>query len=158
MITVVIDKLEHLRRYKSWRYDLYHFGIEVLLERYVLFLEKNRLRGDVMAESRGGKEDMRLKKSFRNLYDSGTQCIEQNRFARVLTSKAIKTKLKSYNIAGLQLADLLAHPSRREILLENGMIKDTRKHIFAEKIVEIIQNKYNQQNGRKYGFGKNLLP
>jgi hypothetical protein len=58
----------------------------------------------------------------------------------------------------LQLADLLAHPSCREILLEKQMIGDSRKNIFAERIVDILKIKYDMQDGEIYRFGKNFLP
>ena len=61
VITVIIDKLMHRERYKVWHYDPYHYCLEVLLERYVLWLTEAGFRGDVMAESRGGHEDRRLK-------------------------------------------------------------------------------------------------
>jgi hypothetical protein len=158
ILTVTLDKLEHKNRYITWKYDPYHYCMEALLEAYVLFLYKNKLRGDVLAESRGGKEDRRLKKSFRFLCDAGTKYLESKKIVSVLTSKEIKIKTKYNNIAGLQLADLLAHPSRREILLENKKIDDNRKNIFSEKIVEILKNKYDRQDGKIYGFGKKLLP
>ena len=47
--------------------------VAILLERYIFFLENEGAQGDVMAESRGGKEDMRLKKSFSRLYNEETQ-------------------------------------------------------------------------------------
>lgn len=157
-ITVVLDKKMHAKRYKGWRYDPYHYCMSVLLERYVLYLDKKGLRGDVLAESRDGKENMRLKKAFRQLNENGTQYIKPKKISKVLTSKEIKIKLKTNNIAGLQLADLLAHPSRREILLEKQMIEDSRKNIFAERIVGILQIKYDMQDGETYRFGKNFLP
>ena len=61
VVTVVIDKFEHKTRYQVWQQDAYHYCLRILLERYVLFLKDLELTGDVMAESRGGKEDMRLK-------------------------------------------------------------------------------------------------
>ena len=36
VMTVVIDKLEHKRRYEKWRYDPYHYCLAVLVERYAL--------------------------------------------------------------------------------------------------------------------------
>src|SRR5215213_3433294 len=36
-MTVVIDKWEHLERYQEWRYDPYHYCLNVLLERFVLW-------------------------------------------------------------------------------------------------------------------------
>ena len=158
VITVVLDKQWHAKRYKELRYDPYHYCMSVLLERYVLYLDKKGLRGDVLAESREKKENMRLKKEFRQLNENGTQYIAPRKISKVLTSKEIKIKLKTNNIAGLQLADLLAHPSRREILLEKQMIADSRKNIFAERIVDILKIKYDMQDGEIYGSGKNFLP
>ena len=64
MISVCLDKKSHQDTYQVWRYDPYHYCLALLLERFTFFLEHQEVKGDVMAESRGGKEDMRLKKSF----------------------------------------------------------------------------------------------
>ena len=61
---VTIDKLEHLSRYQVWRHAPYHYCLEVLLERYVLFLHYRGLRGDIMVESRNATLDGKLKNSF----------------------------------------------------------------------------------------------
>jgi hypothetical protein len=154
VITVCIDKLKHKETYSTWRYDPYHYCMSVLLERYVLFLERKNAYGDMMAESRGGKEDLRLKKSFVGLWDKGTEYIKSNDFHKVLTSKNLKIKPKYANISGLQLADLIAHPSRLEILIENGLI-NKKLPVFGKKIIEILQNKYDRKNNIVYG--KKLL-
>ncbi len=156
VITVVIDKLEHNRRYITWKYEPYHYLMKLLIERYVLYLERGGRIGDVMAESRGGKEDMRLKRSYRRVMDEGTEYITSDRIKTVLTSMELKVKPKLNNIAGLQLADLVAHPSRREILLDNKKIDDTRINIFGDRIIAILQDKYDNDGGRIYG--KKLLP
>ena len=112
VITVVIDKLEHQQRYQVWRFDPYHYALTVLVERYISWLRTRNMQGDVMAESRGGKEDMRLKKSFAGIYQSGTDFVSPDEFSRRLTSKQLKVKLKTNNIAGLQLARLRLRPTR----------------------------------------------
>lgn len=61
VITAVIDKLEHKQRYQVWQNDPYHYCLTVLVERYALWLRAKGAVGDVMAESRGKKEDQRLK-------------------------------------------------------------------------------------------------
>lgn len=66
-ITVCLDKKAHKDTYQVWRYDPYHYCLALLLERFTFFLEQKQVRGDVMAESRGGKEDKRLKASFSKL-------------------------------------------------------------------------------------------
>jgi hypothetical protein len=91
-----------------------------------------------MAESRGGKEDKRLKASFFTLWKEGTQYVAPDKFHEVLTSKQLKVKPKANNISGLQLADLIAHPSRNEILNENNRLERPVAP-FAEKIISILQ-------------------
>lgn len=150
VITVCLDKKAHKDTYKVWRYDPYHYCLALLLERYTFFLEQKQEQGDVMAESRGGKEDKRLKASFLKLWNEGTQFIPQERFHRVFTSKQLKVKPKSNNIAGLQLADLIAHPSRNEILSENKLL-DSSLAPFAKKVIKILQSKYYRQNGKVFG-------
>jgi Protein of unknown function (DUF3800) len=70
-MTVVIDKLDHYNRYHVCRFDPYHYCLRVIVERYVPWHEERGARGDVMAESRGGEEDRRLKCSFEQLVLSG---------------------------------------------------------------------------------------
>ena len=96
-----------------------------------------------MAESRGGKEDRRLKKSFVALWENGTDYVAPERLQNVLTSKELKVRPKANNITGLQLADLLAHPSRNEILIEQGLLANPPAP-FAERIVAILQTKYDE--------------
>lgn len=157
VITVLIDKYEHKKKYSVWKYDPYHYCLAVLLERYVRFLTQNNEVGDVMIESRGGKEDRRLKNSFSNLFTNGTDYITSEQIQRVLTSKQIKAKPKTANVSGLQIADLLAHPSRKEILLKKGFgLNDS--YDFGNKIIDIMQKKYYSSGGKIDGYGKKVLP
>ena len=150
VVTVCIDKQAHKETYEVWRYDPYHYCLALLLERYAFFLKQHQAKGDVMAESRGGKEDRRLKDSFSSLWKDGTQYVGPELFQEVLTSKQLKVKPKSNNVSGLQIADIIAHPSRTEILLENGR-RDNELAPFAAKIVGILKGKYYQQKGRTFG-------
>jgi len=126
----------------------------VLLERFAFFLGRRNCQGDVMAESRGGKEDRRLKKSFHTLWERDTDYVDPKQFQELLTSRQLKVKTKANNIAGLQLADLIAHPSRNEILDENDLLGRALPP-FAQKVIDVLQNKYDQRSGRI--FGKKLL-
>ncbi len=160
VITVVIDKREHRDRYQQWHHHPYHYCLQVLLERFVLFLHYRGHRGDVMVESRGGKEDRKLKDSYARLYQRGTDNIPPVRWQERLTSCKLKVKPKAANIAGLQLADVIAHPSRREVLIKHHLIVDDR-HIFGDQICAILrQSKYlrDQRTGRIEGYGNKLLP
>lgn len=70
-------------------------------------------------------------------------------FQRVLTSKEIKLKPKQANIAGLQVADLLAYPCKQEILILRGKVEDPGE-VFGREICRCIAPKYN----RRYGDGQ----
>lgn len=150
VISVCLDKKKHKETYTTWRYDPYHYCLAILLERYALFLERNNARGDAMAESRGGKEDRRLKDAFHRLCQQGTAYISAEQFQKTLTSRQLKVKSKANNISGLQLADLIAHPSRNEILHEQGLLH-TKLAPFAKSVIDILQAKYDQQHGRIFG-------
>jgi len=154
VITVCLDKKKHKETYTTWRYDPYHYCLAVLLERFAFFLGRQKAYGDVMAESRGGKEDMRLKKSFARLWEQGTQYVEPEQFHDRFTSRQLKVKTKTNNIAGLQLCDLVAHSSRHEILWESHLIARPPA-AFAEKVIRILREKYDQRGGRM--LGKKLL-
>lgn len=154
VVTVCLDKKKHKETYTTWRYDPYHYCLAVLLERFAYFLGRGRAIGDVMAESRGGKEDMRLKKSFARLWQQGTDYVEPTQFQERFTSKQLKVKIKANNIAGLQVCDLLAHSSRHEILWENQLVERPPAP-FAEKVIAILQDKYDRRGERVWG--KKLL-
>lgn len=154
VISVCIDKKKHSETYSTWRYDPYHYCLEILLERYIFFLDSTNSMGDVMAESRGGKEDMRLKQAFNRLYKEGTDYILPDRFSQRLTSRQLKVKNKSNNVSGLQLADLLAHASRNEILEENGL-REKKLPDFGKKISFVLKDKYYQNKGKM--FGKKMI-
>ena len=149
VITVCLDKQRHRDTYSQWRYDPYHYCMAVLLERFNFWLNRQGFRGDVMAESRGGKEDMRLKKSYHRLWRQGTEYVRPEQFQASFTSGQLKVRPKKANVSGLQLADLLAHPSRSEILHEEGHRPSPAP--FARRIIRILRTKYDQRDGVVYG-------
>lgn len=155
VITVVIDKQSHIKRYGGAALHPYHYCLVAMLERYCGFLNKYNVTGDVLAESRGGREDMQLKDAYKNVYESGTQFRRSSFFQTALTTKEIKVKPKSANIAGLQLADLLVRPCLTEILHEKGCLPAWDGQ-FEKNLCKCVQNKYNKHlfNGRIDGYGK----
>jgi hypothetical protein len=158
VITVTIDKLEHLTRYQSWRYDPYHFCLAALVERYVMWLNRRRVRGDVMAESRGGKEDRRLKDSFARLCERGTDHMEAEQFLGPLTSRQLKVKSKANNIAGLQVADIIAHPIFKAMHCDRE--RTPRPDTFGMRIYRIIERGKldRSSSGQLDGWGLKWLP
>lgn len=155
IISVAIDKYSHIERYGSAAFHPYHYCLAALLERYCGYLNFTVARGDVLAESRGGTEDTHLKEAYKRIYNDGTNMRSKEFFQNTLTSCEIKLKPKYKNIAGLQLADLLAYPLKQLILVENNCISDPGD-VFGKKVIDAISSKFNYHiyNGRIYGYGK----
>lgn len=150
VITVCLDKKKHRESYTVWRYDPYHYCLAILLERFNFWLNRHSAGGDVMAESRGGKEDRRLKDSFARLWEQGTDYVAPDQFQKSFTSRQLKVKPKSANISGLQLADIIAHASRSEILDENDLLGRLLAP-FPRKVIKILQAKYDQEGNSVFG-------
>ena len=156
--TAVIDKLEHLNRYAVWRHDPYHYCLEVLLERYVLWLHYRGANGDVMGEVRGGSADRRLERSFSRHYKNGTRWVRRDVMQKRLTSSSLKLKRNDKNIAGLQIADVLAHPSA--LYIRSIHAGDVEPIGFGRQIVDLlVESQYNRSwKGVIEGFGIKWLP
>ncbi len=158
VFTAVIDKSEHLQRYGAWSRNPYHYCLEVILERYVHWLEMRNSVGDVMAESRGTREDRSLASAFSGIYERGTDFIKSERFQSCLTSKQLKTPDKLRNIAGLQLADLMAFPGFLSCLTVHGETRTIAP--FNARMITIMDHLrfYRSPGGRIDGYGRKWLP
>lgn len=118
VITVTIDKAEHKSLYGDSHKHPYHYCLEVMLERYVRWLETAEMTGDVLAEGRGKVEDTELKRAYQKFYEYGSRFVDSPQIKSCLTTNELKIKTKDRNICGLQLADLLAYPSYRASLAD----------------------------------------
>jgi Protein of unknown function (DUF3800) len=158
-ITVMIDKRLHLETYSVWRFDPYHYCMRCLIERYVMYLRSHSWRGDVMVEARSKTPDKKLKSSFELIYNSGTDNISPAQIQNVLTTKDIQMKPKTANVAGLQIADLIAHPSARAMRLERDGLPPLQD--FGGRVVDILlRSRYRRHptTSQINGFGRKWLP
>ena len=160
LIIVIIDKLEHKRRYTQPDHP-YHYCLGAMLDRYCGWLKYHGGCGDVMAEARGAKEDRLLDEEYRRIYEKGTRMIPRPRDHHqiALTSGKIKLRRKLENVAGLQLADLLAHPLKQRVLCERGALS-TLRDTFGELLCTAVKDKYNMNYSTEQveGYGKVWLP
>ena len=69
--------------------------------------------------------------------------VPEEQFQNALTSREVKPKTKAMNISGLQIADLIAHPSRNEIVSEQGTVNISLGY-FTNRIVVLLADKYAQ--------------
>jgi len=76
----------------------------------------------------------------------------------LLSSKKLKIKPKDRNITGLQLADLIAHPSA--LYVRQRLNGESFRNTFGNRIVEIlVESKYHRDNsGLIVGRGIKFLP
>lgn len=157
MVCVIIDKKVHLGRYRS-PFHPYHHCLAAMLDRYSGWLNYRNAVGDVMAESRGKEEDLQLRQAYERVYQSGTLMFGHQHHQRALTSKKLKIQPKVANIAGLQLADVLAHPVKQACLAESGAIPDG-PGVFGTRVYEAAKAKFNrhERRGRVEGYGKVFL-
>ena len=155
---VVIDKFSHGNRAYRNLIDAYHYCLSAMLERYCGLLGFLSAVGDVLVEARGKTEDRTLQKEFRSIWENGTFYMPNSQTRKTLTSGELKIKPKNRNIAGLQIADILAHPVKRDVLLDRERV-DSLGGVFADRIIEVAKAKYNHQryDGRIRGYGRILL-
>jgi hypothetical protein len=159
MVGVVIDKAVLREMYGDAAAHPYHLGLGFLLQRYAGYLNHINRVGDVMAEARGGKEDRLLKESYKYVYGRGVWVTSASFFQAALTSGELKLKQKRANIAGLQLADILAHPVKMYVLQQYGLA-DQELAPFARRMLQVIEPKFNRHlySGKLEGYGIVLYP
>ena len=159
VVAVVVDKAELVARYPTPAHP-YHLALGFLLQRYCGYLNHLSRVGDVMAESRGGGEDRLLKDSYERHYQHGAWWAKAEFFQRALTTKQLKLKQKWSNIAGLQLADILAHPVKQMILCEQGRVAKAAIAPFAERLLDAVSPKLNRHlyTGKVEGYGTVFFP
>lgn len=160
VVVVVIDKAALRAAYGDGAGHPYHIGLGFLLQRYAGYLNHINRVGDVMAEARGGKEDSLLMDSYTRVYEHGAWGVTPGEFFQLaLTSRQLKLRGKKANIAGLQLADLIAHPAKLWVLRHYGLFEDAPAP-FAERLMNVVENKFNRQlyDNRVEGYGFVLYP
>lgn len=159
VITVQIDKKLHWETYGVWHFDPYHYCLRCLVERYILYLRRHDRQGDVAIEPRYKKADKKLKISFERIYHGGTEHVTARIVQAHLLSRDIQFFQKSANIAGLQIADIAAHPSARHMRFARDQI--TTPNDFGGRIASILVERRYARNPKTMeidGWGTKWLP
>lgn len=159
VITAFIDKRAMLRQQNWSNKHPYNYLMEILVEKYTQFLERKNDVGDIMPEARQGKKDRQLQEAFCNVRNHGTYYVPSARINKRLPAHNLKFRQKKDNIAGLQLCDLVAHPSHmhiRKIQGHDGITPGT----FCKKVLAILNAaKYDRSHlGKIVGYGIKWLP
>lgn len=156
--TAVVDKIDLAAIFPTIKPDPYHRSVELLVTRFAEWLDARQAEGDVFAESRGGNEDNRMKEHFRQLMATARTIYPEGPLATRLTSREIKVKPKSNNVAGLQLADLLAHPAM--LAMVDARTGRGRRADYGGQVVEVLEAvKYARDAlGTIEGIGRLWIP
>jgi hypothetical protein len=146
VMACVIRKDAHLARYGMAALDPYLMSLDILVERFCMDIGDVEDGGVIVAERRGPTLDHELELAWLNLKIQGTRFMKAKQVERRVQSLNLKSKLA--NIAGLQLADLVATPIGRKILGKS--IKED---------YEIIESRFRRSpRGHIDGYGLVVLP
>ncbi|MFQ5348259.1 MAG: DUF3800 domain-containing protein [Rhodothalassiaceae bacterium] len=113
IVAAVIDK-QRLKRHYLYPDNPYEIALTFCMERAYAFLRdqgQHERTTHLVVERRGKREDDALKRSFRRIRDGANQWGRMPSFEIIFADKRA-------NSAGLQLADLIAHPIGRYVLNE----------------------------------------
>ncbi|MEI9419185.1 hypothetical protein [Mesorhizobium sp. Cs1321R2N1] len=97
VITALIDKKWMVAQEHWARNEPYHFLMEILVEKYLQFLERMGTIGDIMPESRQSKDDL-LQKAFDGLRRGGCAYVSAPRIASAIRAKTLKFRTKLHSI------------------------------------------------------------
>ena len=156
IFTVVIDKKQHLGKYTNEPFDPYAYNLEVLLWRVRGYLVPSRPQAeqvDVIAESRGETEDKRLKEVYRKLRTDGPQNKQWGTaegYREAFPAEELIVRKKSANVAGLQIADLVAAGQKLETLDKGGKPLQKPMTDFTKQLNSTIAPMINE-------FGRYLM-
>lgn len=143
VITVVLDKDAFIQASQTSGLRPYSYCMEMLTRTYDQWLGQVGGTGDVMIESRGKREDKGLKEDFNRFMMREIGARESR---RSVSSNQIKLNRKAENITGLQLADLLAYPAKRGVLMDNERITDYPTSPATLRFIEAVRPKTNNGN------------
>lgn len=146
LIACIVDKNKHIKHYKN-AMDPYLLSLEMVLERFIIFLNSNNEQGMIIAESRGTQLDNQLNLAFLDLKIRGTRFLKPGEVVSAISD--FKIKKKEENVAGLQLIDSIITPIGRRYLNKINYYLD----------YEVIKSKFNRHEcGRYRGYSLVIFP
>lgn len=144
LIAAAIDKARLAARYQRPD-NPYAIALTFCMERLHKFLGEQNASGQktfIMVECRGKKEDADLELEFRRIADGGNQ-------VGPMPNLDIRFMDKKHNSAGLQMADLLAHPIARHVINPGQL----------NRAYELVEPKFRRSaSGRIQGYGLKVFP
>jgi hypothetical protein len=144
IFTVVIDKEEHQRRYPVDTWNPYTYSLAVLLRRIRGWLRIAGATADIMPEARGEREDNQLLAAYVDLRANGSHWGAGNEYRDVYPLDILLFRRKNQNIAGLQIADLIAAEQKALTVQEKGRPLPRGISAFGQRLNDAIASKVNR--------------
>ncbi len=150
IFTVVIDKKQHKAKYPNETFDPYHYSLEVLLWRVRGYLVPSRpvaKQADIISESRNPNLDFRLKEVYRELRTTGPtnkQFGTPEGYKEAYPASELYVQKKIANVAGLQIADLVATGQKLETLERENKPLPSKITRFTRKLNGTIDPMINR--------------
>lgn len=146
VVACAIRKDNHLARYGVAALDPYMLSLDILVERFCFEIGRAQGGGVIVAEKRGSTLDRQLELAWLNLKIQGTRYVPASDVDERIVG--LNLRPKAANIAGLQLADLVASPIGRHVLDKPRQPDWT-----------IVESKLRRDRaGRTAGYGLVVLP
>lgn len=151
IVACVIKKQDHLQKYGLNALDPYLLSLSILVERFIF--ESRSSGGTIVAEARNPTLNNALELAFLDLKIRGTTFISPTKVQKRIHNFAIRQKKD--NIAGLQIADVVATPIGR-----HAIGKSTYSHYCHEgDFFSVLKPKFRQSwDGKIEGMGLVTLP
>lgn len=148
IFSVIIDKKSHLINYPMHTFDPYSYSLSVLLNRVRGFLVKNNGQADVVAEGRGKMEDQQIKAAYCDLRRDGSLYGKTGEYYKqAYPQEELIIKSKDNNIAGLQIADIIAFGQKVQTLISHHKTYARPQSVFSQRLnetVECMVNRYGR--------------
>jgi len=142
IVSCSILKEPYIRKYGRLG-DVYGLSLSFIIERTVFFLDsqnEKEIKLYTFAEKRGKKEDAILLDYYNEVLDRGTYFVKPFRIKNYF--KSFEFKDKREDIAGLQIADIVAYPITRYVLDSDAV----------NMAFDILEPKIYTQNGKRHGL------
>lgn len=149
LVACAIMKNKHFAKYGLEAKDPYLLSFDNLLNRLVFDLDDQQ-KGKIIAESRNSILDNQLDIAYLAVRVEGTNKVQPAEIKLKLES-AIEFKQKADNVAGLQIADMVASPIARYLL---GKPERKGHQLSYAGILKKVRN----INGRWENIGITILP
>lgn len=145
IIAGAINKLKLMDKYHNPT-NPYELCFQFILERVIMYIGRKEETLILRAESRETHNDRELAVVFEKFRQSGNNIIKPEEVKKKIIDLSFNQKTQ--NIAGHQIADLVAYPIGKKVL-------EGKKENLA---FEIVEKKFHCKNGSYQNYGLKIFP